>query len=436
MKVNIESKVFDFFVQSKDFNGIPLRQISEDLNIDYKKSIDLIKELVEEDKLSIISSTNPHIIGRTHYPIQSQLDILENAKEIDVKYETYGEIKISFEKTEFPICLYPSQGYLKKNRNVTEYGFSVYSIQLALGEPQLKPIFFDIEVLERYYNDPRFDFEFEDYSGKISCKYDEFYNPLVRKEDDIYVKTFGIGYDKNGNRLAVVFLRYLHNLSPEHQIYWKSKERSGNCKVLKEYYENSIEGKWTFSYSMFSAFLQELKCVNELSELVFGIKLFNATYENEKRPKEFTFFFTPTLKNYHDFVHILDKMITDNINKNFFSDKLELYELKSQDGYHIKENKGTLRLLEEWLTLKFKIEGEGSIAEIIKPFKNIRKERQTPAHKINKNSYDENLIIKQKELISQAYNSMRQLRNIFSLHRKANNYKIPDWLENGTLLNL
>ncbi|MFV0150868.1 hypothetical protein OBJ95_09550 [Empedobacter falsenii] len=436
MKENIESKVFDFFVQSNDFNGIPLRQISEDLKIEYKESIDLIKELVTEDKLSIISSTNPHIIGRAHYPIKSQLQILENAKKTTVKSKIYGEIEFSFENTEFPICLYPSQSSLRKNRNINEYGFSVYSKQLALGEPQLKPVFFDIEVLERYYNDPRFDFDFEDYSGKISCKYDELYNPLVRKEDDIYVKTFGVGFDEKGNRLAVVFLRYLHNLSPEHQVYWKSKERNGNCKVLKEYYENTIEGKWTFSYSIFSAFLQELKCLNEISELIFGIKIFNETFENEKRPKEFTFFFVPTLKNYHDFVHILDKMISDNINKSFFNNKIELYELKDQNGYYLKENKGTLRLLEEWLDSNFNIDGEGSILEVIKPFKKIRNERQTPAHKININNYDENLITKQKELISETYNSMRQLRYIFSLHHKARKYEIPNWLENGTILNL
>lgn len=436
MKNNIEKKVYDFFVNSNDFNGIPLRNISEDFNIDYRDSIDIIKELVRDKKISIQSSTNPHIIGRCHFPIENQISVLENAKDIEVEVQYIGEIKLAFEQTEFPICLYPTQEYLKRHRNMDEFDYSYYTKQLALGEPQLKPIFFDIDVLERYYNDPRFDFEFEDYSGKISCKYDELYNPLVRNEDDIFIKTFGIGFDEDGNRLAVVFLYYLHNLTGEHQIYWKNKERHGNCKILKEYYQNTIEGKWTFSYSIFSAFLEELKCVNELTNLIYKVKLFNETFESDKRPKEFTFFFTPTLKNYHDFILLLDKMISENINKSFFINKCELYDLREENGIFIKENKGSLRLLEEWLSSVFNIQGEGSIAHVIKPFKNIRKERQAPAHKINENSYDSTLIKKQKETISEVYNSIRQLRNIFSLHPRAKNYQITDWLENGKIINI
>ena len=117
--------------------------------------------------------------------------------------------------------------------------------------------------------------------------------------------------------------------------------------------------------------------------------------------------------------------IEENINKSFFKGKLDVIE-----------NKGTLQLLEEWLTNIFKIEGEGSISEVIKPFKTIRKERQAPAHKITENIYDIKLIEKQKNIISKAYNSMRQLRNIFHLHPKARKNQIPEWLENGKIINI
>ena len=80
MKERIENIVYDFFVVSSDFNGIPLRNISEKLNIDYENSIDIIKELVKDNIVSIQSSTNPHIIGFQHYPIDSQIHILEEAK--------------------------------------------------------------------------------------------------------------------------------------------------------------------------------------------------------------------------------------------------------------------------------------------------------------------------------------------------------------------
>ncbi len=72
------------------------------------------------------------------------------------------------------------------------------------------------------------------------------------------------------------------------------------------------------SYSIFSAFLGELTCLNNLANKIFGINLFHKDFDHENRPKEFTFFFLPTLRNYNEFVLLLDKMISDNINKDFF----------------------------------------------------------------------------------------------------------------------
>ncbi|ATL48832.1 hypothetical protein COR50_17595 [Chitinophaga caeni] len=434
MKNKIQTIVYDFFVNSSDFNGIPLRNISQNLNIEYEASIDLIKELVIEDIISIQSSTNPHIIGFQHYPIDSQIRILEEAKKTKEVIHSFGDFKISSEDTEFPICLYPSKIFLSKNRTLAEFGNACYTQQLALGEPHLKPIFFEIEVLDRYSNDPRFDFKFEDYSGRISCKYDENEKPIVRDEDDIFLKTFGLGFDENGNRLAVVYLRYLKDLTAEHQIYWKSREKSGNCKMLEEYHQNTIQGNWSSSYSIFSGFIGEQKCINDLTELIFSKALFRKTFEEENRPKEFTFFFTPTLKNYNDFILLLDKMISENINKDFFEGKAELFEYKELgNGLVEKQSKGTLQIFEEWLTSVFNVEGDGTISELFKPLKKIRRERQNPAHRISENQYDLKFTDKQKQIISDAYSVFRNLRNIFHQHPKAKSFEIPNWLENGKI---
>lgn len=434
MKKAIEDIVYNFFVKSHDFNGIPLRNISKELNIDYKASIDIIKELVKEEIVSVQSSTNPHIIGFKHHSIDDQLYLLEEAKETTEKIYKIGEISISSENTEYPICLYPTRKYLNKNRDLTEFKNSIYTKQLATGAPHLKPLFFEIEVLDRYFNDPRYDFRFEEYSGRISCKYDENDNPIVREEDQMFLKTFGLGFDENGNRLAVVYLRYLKDLTGEHQIFWKSKERTGDCKMLEEYHQNTIEGNWSFSYSIFSAFLGEQKCINELTELIFLKPLFRKTFENENRPKEFTFFLTPTLKNYNDFIHLLDKMISENINKDFFEGKITLYEFKDiGNGLVEREKKGTLNLLEEWLTSVFTVKEGLTISELLKPLKTIRRIRQHPAHKINENQYDHTLIDKQKEIMNDVYTVFRNLRLIFHEHRKAKSYEIPDWLENSKI---
>lgn len=158
MEEKIRNRVFKFFIESHDFNGIPLRNISEEFKIDYKESIDIIKKLVIDNSISIQSSTNPHIIGFRHYSIESQLKILEDAKDITVNEKKFGDITFSSENTEFPICLYPSQDYIKLHRDTSSFGNAVYTKLLALAHPQLSPRFFEIEVLEKYANDPRFDF--------------------------------------------------------------------------------------------------------------------------------------------------------------------------------------------------------------------------------------------------------------------------------------
>jgi len=435
VKSKLQERIFNFFVESHDFNGIPLCELQEEFNKPIKFIIDLVKELVVDGNVSIQSSTNPHIIGFQHYPTDIQLKILEEAKTIEYTEERIGNIIFKSLNTEFPICLYPSQALLKEKRDVSKLLDAPYTLQLALAEPHLKPIFFEIEVLDRYFSDPRYDFDFRDYSGSISCRYDEDENPIVRDEDRVFVKTFGLGFDSHDNRLAVVYLRYLKGLTKEHQAFWKSKESKTPGKVLREYHENSIMGNWTFSHSIFSALLGELTTLNKLATAVFGRKLFREDFEDGKRPREFTFFFTPTLKNYNEFVLLLDKVLSENINKDFFKGEIELYEYQNvSEGIVERKQKGTLTLLEEWLTARFHAQNMDLMKELFKPLKKIRRERQNPAHRINENKYNKTYIEQQKKIMKEAYNSIRAFREIFGQHPKAKDVEIPRWLEKGRII--
>lgn len=437
VKKEIEHIVYNFFVESNDFNGIPLRSISEELDIDYKESIDIIKELVGEEIISIQSSTNPHIIGFQHYEKDIQYKILDDAKNITVEIKDFNGIKLAHENTEYPICIYPSTVLLKEKRDLANYGNKFFSKQLALAEPHLKAKYFDVEVLDRYYNDPRFDFQFQNYSGKITCKYDENDKPIVREEDNIFLKTFGLGQDENGDKVAVVYLRYLHGLTEDHQIYWKSKESKFDCKMVKPYYENTIKGNWSNSYSFFSAFIGEQRTLNELSNMIFGKKLFKKDFDSDNRPREFTYFFVPTSKNYHAFVLLLDKMVSENFNKKFFKGSIELVEIRElETGETEKINKGTIRLFEEWLLSHYNIKQQEYIKQIFDSFKQVRRERQSPAHRIQENTYDKKFNEKQIELMRKVYYSMRAFRQMFQQHPKASNFKSPKWIDEGEIFEI
>lgn len=427
----IKNLVFTFFCESSDFNGISLRNVSERLGLDYRDSIDQIKELVKAGTVSIQSSTNPHIIGFTHHPIDSQLTILEQAKDIVVSKKTYGNIEFVTENTEYPICVYPTKEYLKENRDLSEFGYAKYTSALALAEPQLSFRFFETDVLERYSNDPRFDFEFNDFSGRISCKYDESGKAILREEDQIFMKSFGLGFDPNSNRLIAVILRDLGRLSSEHQVYWNTKEvPDSECKVLNDYYDNIIRGNWIASRSVFYALIDEINAIYKLTSSIFGVPLFRKELDGEHRPKNFTFFFSPTTKNYYDFINLLDKYISENINKSFFEGKIDLEERKPIDDDTFERiQKGTLRLLEEWINTVFRYEDDSIPIEIMRPLKRVRKERQAPAHKVIDNSYDPSLVDRQKEIMEGCYLSLGSIRRNIQTHPQAKDVELDDGLD-------
>ena len=427
-KTQIQKYVYDFFIKSSDYNGIPLRQIGSDLAIPYKETIDIIKELVEDDACMIQSSTNPHIIHSRTYSIPSQIQCLEAAKNLKIEEIVIGDFRFFREDTEYPICVYPTPSFLQRHRNTD--GMPLFTKLLALGMPQLTPCYFDMDVLQRYYDDPRYFFFFENYSGRISYKEIEGQS-LVRKEDEVFLETFGMGYDVNGERIVVAYLRYLHDLTPEHQLYWQSKMVHPERKptMLEEYYENTIEGRWVSCESVYTAFQYELNTIIDLSEQIFGKRLFREKISRDKPPKELSFFFLPTKKHFNDFVLAMDQLISENINRDFFAGIIDIeIDKEREDGKNIVTPKGTLTLLREWLEQSINLT-HGSIDDLLKPLREIRKLRQTPAHKLSADEYDSHYSCRQKVIIWDAYCSLRNIRTLLAGHPNADSTIVPQWLD-------
>jgi hypothetical protein len=206
--------------------------------------------------------------------------------------------------------------------------------------------------------------------------------------------------------------------------------------MVREYYENTILGNWAFSQSLFSAVIEEHRILNEMSQLITGKSLFRETFEGDKRPKEFTFFMTPTLRHYENFISLLDKMISDNLNKDFFKGTVEEYETaKISDDVVERKPKGTLRLLDEWLRANYRLRDESVYEKLIASFKEVRKERQKPAHRISDNYYDRDFFNKQMDLLEKVHESLANLRFIFQQHPLGASVKIPKWIAKGEIKN-
>jgi hypothetical protein len=181
---------------------------------------------------------------------------------------------------------------------------------------------------------------------------------------------------------------------------------------------------------VFYALIDEINAIHKLTETIFGTSLFRKELNGDHRPKNFTFFFAPTTKNYYEFINLLDKYLSENINKPFFEGKLDLEERKAIDEDTFERiQKGTLRLLEEWISTVFRYADDSIPKEIMKPLKKVRKERQKPAHKVIDNNYDPSLIELQKNIMEACYLSLGSIRRNIQTHPKAKDIELDDRLD-------
>jgi hypothetical protein len=408
-KDELLEKITHQYLRSREFNGLALSG--------FEPEKEHIIALVREGKIEINFGDrhpNPHI----------------KAFELDDKDAQIAKIKsVGLEYA----CAYPTREHLKKVVDINEFKDRPFTLRIALGEPVLNFAVFDLSVLESYRNDPRYIYSIDDIQGWISVS-DKYYQSLKMKPSDkIVLQFFCFCFEKGTmNRAVAVFYRYLADLTPEHQQIWNSKILTGEY-FLHPDCARSSGGDFYEKESMFVAFVEELHTINEFSKLMGRPILFHESYR-ENKPKEFGFLIRPTLKEFNFFIHLLDKMISDNISKDFFQHDVP-YETKTKrsDGEIIVKEKGTIVLLKEWLGIKFKTPDPKPIDEMIQTFLKIRKMRMKPAHKVDEDRFEQEYLKEQRRLMIEAYSAIRTLRLIFADHPKTKIYAVPEWLFKGEI---
>ena len=423
------TSIFDFFIRSKDFNGVLARNLCAEfvqpetqspleigsgeisiyfgLNFSFDKTserfrkfIKELKTLVREEKVTVVFDENPHIKRYTDAPISAQI------KNLDSHFDE--------------ICLYPSQKLLEK---INPPGFekSPFQRQLLLGRPQISPNFFELKVLEDYSNDPRFNFIFTDYSGRICIKEEYSQCKITLDRDKTFIDAFSIGYKKsNFQRVAVVWTRDLANFTSEHQKRWETYLVHDECLVEPDFYKNQVLAQWAENQGIYSAFLEEISTINKICAEIGWPKLFKQEFD--ECPPGFRIPFVATSKNFHNFAQLLDKLVSENIDPAFFSNSLSDPEkhILQKDGKSGQEKKiplGTVGLLDVWIKKTFRPdEGYKEIDEMISCFKDIRSLRSKESHKLLQNIYGIEFDKHHDALMNQAYSSIRLLRLILSNH--------------------
>lgn len=416
-KNKILQEITKFYLKSSDFNGIPSTELSLRLSVRFSGLLALLTELISEGKVGILYSSpfiNPYIIGLGFESESEQIKRLVNP-------ETRN------------ICLYPRSLHLHEVVNLSHYSDKPYALELALGSPQLAHHSFDLSILENYRNDPRYTYMASDFIGHI-C----YHSDQMSERDQVMLERFGFSYDSGLNRAVAVCLRYLSGLSPEHQQMWKSKELEGKYWLHPVYHDNFL-GKFRSEVplSIFDAFIAELHLICQMTAQMGRPPLFREDYGEygENKPQKFSFLVRPTLEEFNSFVHLLDKMISENINKKFFQKEVPYEtERERKDGKIEIRTKGTLQILDEWIrTFVYPPNGWISWDDAVQTFREIRKKRQDPAHTVHENNFEPEYFKDQRDLTIRAYEGMKTLRMMLKNHPEIRNLDIdiPDYLRDA-----
>jgi len=304
-------------------------------------------------------------------------------------------------------------------------------------ENSVKPIYFEIEALQKYFNNPRYHINFSDYRGTIVLK-DEYINENNEFEE---IKNFGIAYNKISRKKSaiVLFAGDIVSMSEKERAYWFSYciNNQNSFYPNADFITNLIYGEWTKNISIYNALLMEMHYINECCKVMnlscFFMKEYKyESYDSENRPDNYHMLIIPTKHEYENFVLTLTKMITDNINIHTFTKctfPFTPVEASKKDNMGNTIRKGSKTLLEEWLT--HNTENKDTINEIIKPLKDLIEQRQIPGHQITNNTIDKSNWDAQDQLINSVYRSIRSLRLLFKNHPTTKSVEICDTLLKG-----
>lgn len=398
------------FLDSHDFHGLVVSSFVEQGNATWPETKAALADLVRAGRVTLnFAEMNPFVKNFPDESVERQLERL-------ARLESPGILGA-----------YPTASAV--GNAVNPFSDRPFSQMLATGHGHLELLFFDLAVLEMYSTDPRYHFEFRSYSGWISIRDDYCFDDDTRERDKIYLKSFGLAYDQKERRVLTVYLTDLAKLSPEHQQYWRTKQILDECKVLKEYLDNTLGGIWVNTASFYAALLHEQAEINKLCELIGHSPMFRKTFEHHW-PPGYSIFFRPTKRNSLNFVHTLDKILSDNINKDFFGDDIpdkEIVELP--DGTREIKPLGTLRMLKNWLKEQIRFNDSDGLERLLQPLREVRDLRSRNAHQLVVDEFDQKYHDEQDRLVVDVYYSLASLRRLFAAHPDAAGYEPPSFLD-------
>ena len=141
----------------------------------------------------------------------------------------------------------------------------------------------------------------------------------------------------------------------------------------------------------------------------------------------------PTEREYLNFARALDLMLSENIDPDSFPGGRPRMRSERNDGRMTEKRIGSIQLLEDWLRQSFRFEEGYSVNDVCKALRTVRSDRSRASHRNIEDLYGPEFEQKQRDLMMDAYASVRTLRMILSNYAGANSVRIPKWILHGEI---
>lgn len=120
-------------------------------------------------------------------------------------------------------------------------------------------------------------------------------------------------------------------------------------------------------------------------------------------------------------------MCSDSINLDFFGEDVEFSEeIRRTDAHIVVHRKGSIQILDEWLD-RVRFQDPEPRRAMIGVFRRIRRLRNSPAHTLRPDEFDQKYVQQQRELMIDAYGAVRTLRLILANHPATRGYEVSEW---------
>jgi len=401
-------RIIDHYLRSRDFNG---SYFHEEAEADRKEAIELVREgLVQV--VGEVDYPNPHI---RPWPTRRSID--EQVASIETLLTS-----------QYGVCLYPTPKALASRRISKALADRPYRKAMAKGRGTLELAYFRFDVLEGYRNDPRFNFQFYDFGARAVVSSEVYLDADEPESDKIVMDHVGFAYDLSEYnrddpnspiiRRVCAFYGDLAKLSATHQVRWKTYqvEEDEDLRPHPVWWAQQM-GHWPDGAGPFERVFQELEAINTLHERAFGQALFHSS----DRPDDFGWILRPSQHEFDKFIHDFDKLLSENLRHDAFD--MHMVPRKDDEGNNI----GTLNRLDRFLEAR-RIPKDIR-AELLEPFREVRRARQRPAHALRKNVTDRSFIHKQADLLERVALALDQLRHFFQTHPANRDWKPHEYLE-------